>query len=125
MTVWTPHHWRRKELEGQTMDQQACAERILVARGKEGPRMNEIQIWTPTPISLEASDWCFQAQKIVAYPEDFGMTRQQVGGLARMLADRREQFRGPAPLFREGPEGRGLAPATGRAGPALLALSTF
>ena len=32
--------------------------------------------------------WCREARKIVAYPQDYGMTRQQVRGIERMLANR-------------------------------------
>jgi hypothetical protein len=38
-------------------------------------------------------DWLFQAQKIVAYPEDFGMTRIEVTRLSHMLAERRQPTR--------------------------------
>ena len=33
-----------------------------------------------------AREWREQAQKVVAYPEDFGMSRRQVRSLARRLA---------------------------------------
>lgn len=36
-------------------------------------------------ISPRTSEWIEQAQVIVAYPEDFGMTRKDVRGLSRLL----------------------------------------
>ena len=32
--------------------------------------------------------WCDEAQRIVAYPEDYGMTRHDIQGLKQLLADR-------------------------------------
>jgi hypothetical protein len=58
------------------------------------PRMASRQ---PSPSSLKesasiaspATEWRFLAEKIVAYPQDFGMTRWEVDGLGRILAVRR------------------------------------
>ena len=33
-------------------------------------------------------EWCREAQRIVAHPEDYGMNRQRVRGLERILARR-------------------------------------
>ncbi len=41
---------------------------------------------------ITAIEWCVRAQNVVAYPEDFGMNRQQVRGLERVLAERRQQL---------------------------------
>lgn len=38
---------------------------------------------TSNPVAPKSSEWLEQAQAIVAYPEDFGMTRRDVRGLAR------------------------------------------
>ena len=40
-------------------------------------------------IASPTTEWRFLAQKIVAYPQDFGMTRRDVDGLGRILAARR------------------------------------
>jgi hypothetical protein len=58
------------------------------------PRISSGQ---PSPSSLKESasiaspttEWRFLAEKIVAYPQDFGMTRRDVIGLGRILAARR------------------------------------
>ena len=51
--------------------------------------MPEIRTATPMSISMAAIEWCVQAQRIVAYPADFGLTREQVSSLQRALAERR------------------------------------
>ena len=40
----------------------------------------------PKVISPQASAWIEQAKVIVAYPEDFGMTRRDVRGLSQSIA---------------------------------------
>jgi len=39
-------------------------------------------------------EWCELAEKIVAYPEDFGLNRIKVAALARKLAEEREGLNG-------------------------------
>lgn len=41
---------------------------------------------TNQQMSPRTGEWCEQARVIVAYPEDFGMTRRDVRGLQRLLA---------------------------------------
>ena len=36
----------------------------------------------------EATDWCSEARRILAYPEDLGMARRQLRGLRQLLARR-------------------------------------
>ena len=46
--------------------------------------MSEATQATPQTISPSTREWLDQAKAIVAYPEDYGMTRQNVRGLARL-----------------------------------------
>jgi hypothetical protein len=52
-------------------------------RGKE----TEVIVQMETQTSVR--EWCVQAEKIVAYPQDFGLKRSQVAGLASRLAEER------------------------------------
>lgn len=57
---------------------------------------------TPTAPRQVTPEWCRDAQKIVVYPEDYGMNRQAVRGLEQMLADRLQSVPAPvAPLRRQ------------------------
>jgi len=42
-------------------------------------------------------EWCREAQRIVAHPEDYGMNRRRVRELERMLARRVHEARATAP----------------------------
>lgn len=85
----------------QSSDCRTAADSNL-SRGRD-TAMPEIRTATPMSISTAAFEWGVQAQRIVAYPEDFGMTREQVGSLARALAQRRSlPGRQVVPGFRPG-----------------------
>ena len=70
----------------QSSDRRTAADSIS-SRGRD-TAMPEIGTPSPMSTSIAAFEWGVQAQRIVAYPEDFGMTREQVGRLARTLAER-------------------------------------
>ncbi len=48
----------------------------------------------PQQLSPRTAEWIEQAKAIVAYPDDYGMTRQEVRGLALLTA----AIQGPSTL---------------------------
>ena len=58
------------------------------SQGKDETAMGVISTAAPMLISVNSDEWYVQAQRIIAYPADFGLTREQVGSLHRALAER-------------------------------------
>jgi hypothetical protein len=54
--------------------------------------LNSEPVSPRTELTFADIAWVISAQRIVDYPEDFGMSRAAVRPLARQLAERREQL---------------------------------
>jgi len=64
------------------------------------PRRVRLQLVKATgPRTHTTPEWRREAQQIVAYPGDYGMARDDVRGLERMLAGRLEPVVAPVPEF--------------------------
>jgi hypothetical protein len=79
------------------MSKQISANRFSAVNQKSQGSQVEDSVLLPVALPMKddavATEWCADAQNIVAYPEDYGMTREQVRGLRLLLAQRREQLR--------------------------------
>ncbi len=74
------------------MYEQTMAQLIPMNRRAETSPAGDGLIAKWASSSIPAITWRIQAQRIVAYPEDFGLNRQQVRGLQRTLAERHQQM---------------------------------